>query len=152
MNFFITKKMLVAVILLLCGILIAIWLTGCGHGTAGLRPPGTGTPGVHGGPASALAGLAVWATWAAGVGLLLCGVAAALPIFPNKLAIAKVALGCLAGLITAGMLHWISAHWAVLLGLCAGVLVLSGVAWAYINRKALERRSGVDLNRDGRIG
>ncbi len=46
MNFFITKKMLVAVVLLLCGILIAIWLTGCGEVRSALNEfGGPGLPG-----------------------------------------------------------------------------------------------------------
>jgi hypothetical protein len=145
MRFFITKKILVGIIVALCALIYFMFLSGCGRGSVQPEPPS-----VPGGPANALAGLAVWATWASGAGLLLCGVATF--FLPNKLQILRIALGCIATMLTAGILHWISAHWAVLLGLCACVILLSGVAWAYINRRFLEKKSGVDLNRDGKIG
>ncbi len=147
MRFFITKKVLVGVIIALCAVIYVIFLSGCR--SAGLRPPSSGATCISG-PGSVLADVALYATWAAGVGLICCGIAAVW--LPNKFNIAKVALGCFAALVVAGIMHWIAAHWAVLLGLCAGVLVLSGIGWAYINRKALEKKSGVDLNRDGKIG
>ncbi len=148
MRFFITKKVLVGVIIALCAVIYVIFLSGCG--SAGLRPPGSGKTCISG-PGSVLADVALYATWAAGVGLILCGIAIALR--PAKAwEFAKVALGCFAALVVAGILHWIAAHWAILLGLCAGVLVLSGIGWAYINRKALEKKSGIDLNQDGRLG
>ncbi len=145
MSYFITKKKL---FIALC-IIAALWalstLIGCG---AGLRPPGPEKE-LHGGPSGALASLAVWAAWIAGAGLLVCGVVA---FFRPSAQIAKLTLCCVSMLITAGILHWVSTHWAILLGLCVSVLVLSGAAWTYINRKALEKKTGIDLNRDGRIG
>ncbi len=125
-------------------------LTGCW----GSRPPGPadGSSFFSGGPSVVLAHVAVLATWAAGGIFVLCGIAATLPWFPNKFLIAKVALGCLAALLTAGILHWISAHWAVLMGLCAGVLVLGGVAYLYLHRRQIERCTRTDLNGDGRVG
>lgn len=151
MNFYITKKVLVFVILALCALLFWIFITGCGS-PAGLRPPGTGAASVSTGPAGVLTSLALFATWASGVGLFLCGIAAALPVFPNKLLIGRLAICCLAGLLTAGIMHWIAGHWALIVGLCIGVLVLCGIGWVYLNRRYLEKKTGVDLNRDGRIG
>lgn len=148
MRFFITKKNLVWLIFLLCCVIFAIFLTGCGK-SAGLRPPGPGAPGISG-PGGTLSSLATWATWASGIGLLGCGVAAA--FLPNKFQIAKLALGCFAALLTAGILHWVAAHWAILLGLCAGVLVLGGVGYVFLNRKILEKRLNCDLDQNGKIG
>ena len=145
-NYYVTKKWLVVLLLIAAVGWVLSVLSGCGH--AGLRPPGP-EKGVSG-PGNTLSALAVWATWIAGLGLLACGIAAV--FLPNKLQVAKLALGCFAALLTAGIMHWIAAHWAVLMGLCAVVLVLTGCAWVYINRRFIEKKSGVDLNRDGKIG
>ncbi len=139
MRFFITKKVLVGVIVALSAILFWIFFTGCG--SAGLRPPGA--PNVHAGPANALAGLAVWATWIAGVGLLCCGIAA---VFRPSLEIGKAALGCLAALVIAGILAWLAANLAVLVGLCIAVVVLSAVGYLYLHRKVIKKKTGVDVN------
>ncbi len=132
---------------ILAAIFCVLVFSGCSWFRGSVQP---GSPPLPGGPAGALAGLAVWATWAAGVSLLACGVAAI--FLPNKLEVAKVAVGCLAALAVAGILHWISAHWAVLLGLCAGVLVLAGIAYLYLHRRALECYVGQDLDGDKKVG
>lgn len=144
MKFYFTRKNLVVLVLFLCLLILWMFLSGCSRGA--VQPD---APCVSRGPANALAGLAVWATWIAGAGLLVCGLVA---FFRPSWAIAKAALACLAVMLSAGILHWISAHWAILLGLCTGVILLSGVAWAYINRHFLEKKTGVDLNRNGTIG
>lgn len=149
MRYFITKKVLVGIIILLCAIIFAMFAMGCGGSVAGLRPPGQPCP-VASAPAGVLSNVAIWATWAAAVGLLACGVA--MVFLPNKARVGQAAVGCLAILLIAGILHWIAAHWALLMLLCLIVLLCCGGAYAYLNRKALEKKSGIDLNRDGKIG
>ncbi len=123
--------------LLLCSLIVIIALAGCGHRGSLLASPGSAAASLPEGPSGILASLALWVTWAAGVGLLACGVAAI--FLPNKLGIAKVAIGCLAALLVAGILAWISAHWAIIMGLCAGVLVLAGIGYLYVHRAAIEK-------------
>ncbi len=139
MRFYVTRRDLIWLVLFLSAVIYALFLTGCG---AGLRPPGA--PSVHAGPAGALAGLAVWATWIAGVGLLCCGVAAIW--LPNKLGVAKVALGCLTLLAVSFLLGWIAKHETLVLGSIAGVLLLGAIGYTWLHRKDVKKRTGIDLN------
>ncbi len=121
-------------------VIIALGLVGCG--SAGLRPPGA--PIIHDGPAAALAGLAVWAAWASGVGLLCCGIAAVFA--PNKFGVAKVAVGCLTVLAISFLLGWVAAHAAIVMGGIAAVLLLGAVGYTWLHRADVKKRTGLDLN------
>ncbi len=147
MRFFITKKALVVVILALCAVIYAIFLSGCGH--AGARPPVPSGKASVSGPAGVVASVALYGTWIASVGLLCCGIAA---IFAaNKWEVVKLAIGCFAVLATAGLLHWVSAHWAILVCLVVIVLISSGVAYIWAHRRSLECSLGIDIDQDGEI-
>ncbi len=147
MNRILTPRDVMWLLLCISAVAFAIALSGCGH--AGLRPPATnGQTGVSG-PAGVVATVALYGTWIASVGLLCCGIAA---IFAaNKWEVAKLAVGCFAVLATAAVLHWVSAHWAVLVGLCVVVLVSSGVAYGWLHRRSLECSLGIDIDQDGEI-
>lgn len=90
-----------------------------------------------------LAGLAT-------VALVLCGIA--LWFVPNKLSVAKFALAAFGALLAAGLLYWLAAYWALAIGLSAAVLVAGLVGYAWLHRKEIEKKTGIDLNRDGRLG
>ncbi len=120
--------------------IIALGLVGCG--SAGLRPPGA--PSIHDGPAAALAGLAVWAAWAAGVGLLCCGIAAW--FLPNKEAIGKVACCCFATIGIGFLLGWIADHPRLVIGGCVVVLLLAAISFSWLHRRSLKKRTGIDLD------
>ncbi len=139
MRFYVTRRDLIWLVLFLSAVIYALFLTGCG---AGLRPPGA--PSVHAGPAGALAGLAVWSAWAAGVGLLLCGVAAIW--LPDKLGVAKIALGCFTMLVVSFLLGWIANHETLVLGSIAGVLLLGAIGYTWLHRKDVKKKTGIDLN------
>ncbi len=128
---------------LLLGILILLTLilSGCGPRIAVPNQP---TASVHGGPAGALAGLAVWAAWASGIGLLCCGVAAIW--LPNKLGVAKVAVGCFTVLAISFLLGWVAAHAAIVMGGSAAILLLGAIGYTWLHRADVKKRTGLDLN------
>ncbi len=129
-------------IALVCIISLAYLLSGCGPRTAVPNQPGSS--GVHDGPANALAGLAVYAAWVSGVGLLCCGVAA---IFSaDKFSVAKVAIGCLTVLAISFLLGWVAAHAAIIMGGCAAVLLCGAVGYIWLHRVDVKQKTGLDLN------
>ncbi len=139
MRFYVTRRDLIWLVLFLSAVIYALFLTGCG---AGLRPPGA--PRVHDGPAAALAGLAVWAAWAAGAGLLCCGVAAIW--LPDKLGVAKIAVGFLTMLAVSFLLGWVAAHAALVMGGIVIVLLLGAVGYTWLHRADVKKKTGIDLN------
>ena len=150
MRFFITKKVLVGVILALCALIYVMFLSGCSHAAAGLRPPGT--PPVHGGAtvADILQRIALWSAWVGGISLTLCLVA--IWFVPNKWTVGRIAI-CAVTLIASGqVIAWIGANIGLIAGCFIGlaVLGLGFLAWRHLGRveKFLKR----DLNGDGKIG
>lgn len=135
-----------AVIALACA--ITLFLAGCGAPVP--RSPDVGASGVHDGPAGILHWLALFASGVAGAGLLVCAVLAVFS--PNKLRVAKFAVACLATLVAAQCLFWIGEHLKLAAGLAACALGIGGLVCLWVHRKALEKLTGIDLNRDGRLG
>jgi hypothetical protein len=125
-------------------ILLAILLSGCGQRIAVPNQPGAGSQGVHGGPAGAVASLAVWAAWASGIGLLACGVAAI--FLPDKLGVGKVAIGCLTILGISFLLGWFAAHAAIIVGGTTAILLLGAIGFTWLHRADVKKKTGVDLN------
>jgi hypothetical protein len=103
-------------------------------------------------PAEAVTRLATWGAWLAGVILLLGCVA--LFVVPSA-ARAKV-LGAMGGaaclLVGAQLLYGIGTHLRVIgiILACVGLLVGMAVIWA--RRAWIERKTGLDLDRDGVVG
>ena len=147
MKFYITRKTLVGVILALCGVIFFLALSGCG--SRGSLPGGETTPGLHGIP-KLIQSIAVAVSGMATVALIICGIA--LAFVPNKLAVAKFALAALAALVSAGILWYLAAYWALAIFGSAFVLLLGVFGYGYVHRKDIDRRTGIDLNRDGKIG
>ena len=144
MRFFITKKVLVGVIIALCAVIYVIFLSGCVRGSL---PPAPKT-GLHDGPAAALASLAVWAAWIAGIGLLGCGVMAFLrPSF----AVAKFACSCLTILCVSFLLGWVAANATIILGSVVVILLLGAVGYTWLHRVDVKKKTGIDLNWLGRV-
>lgn len=140
-----------AVMIILAVAIILMILYGCGPSVAaGLRCLPKPAARVSAGPAGVLSSLSLWATWAAGVGLLLCGIAAV--FLPNKLQIARIALGCFAALLIAGLLSYVALYWKTLMVLIAVVLGLSALGYGYLHRKEIEKYTGVDIDQDGKLG
>ncbi len=121
---------------------LAYFLSGCGPRIAVPNQPGSS--GIHGGPAGALAGLAVYAAWISGAGLLCCGVAAVFA--PNKLGVAKVAIGCVAILAISFLLGWIADHPTLVVGGCIAVLLCWAISHVWIHRVDVKKKTGLDLN------
>lgn len=113
----------------------------------GSVPP---APGISGGPASVLARVGLIASGLGATGLVLCVLAAW--FWPNKFTVAKAAIGC-AGLIAIGAILY---HLALHLGLYVGISLVGAVlagAWrAHRHVGYLERKTGIDLDRNGKIG
>ncbi len=137
-----TKTEWLLLLAAIAAIAAPIILLGCGRHIAVPVQPGQTV--VHAGPAGAVAGLAVYAAWAAGVGLLLCGVAAV--FLPNKIGVAKVAVGCIAALAISFLLGWVAAHAAIVMGGSAAILLLGTVAYIWLHRVDFKKKTGVDLN------
>ena len=135
-------------VLIALGCAAVLMLTGCGSPVP--RSPDDGAPGVPGGPTSVIHGIALVASGLAGAGLLVCALGAV--FWPDKSRIAKLAVACLAVLVAAQCLYWIGDHLKIAAGLAALALALGAVGWAWVHRKAIEKRTGIDLNRDGRLG
>lgn len=118
---------------------------------AGVRPPGTDTDGGSlTGIAGTIARIAVLISGLATVALVACGVA--FFFVPNKLAVGKFACAAFAALLSAGILYWLAEHWALAVGCSAGVLLLGLFCYGYLHRKDIEKRTGIDLNKDGLVG
>lgn len=141
MTYIVKKRDLLWATLAVLAILYALAIAGCGRG---LVPAGAHEKSVSGGPGGALDSLAILATWIAGVGLLLCGVAAIWA--PNKFAVAKVAICCVAIIGVSCLLHWLAGHTALLVGASAAVLLLSTVSYVWLHRVDVKKKTGIDLN------
>ena len=136
-------------------VLLVFVMVGCGR--RGARPPGatlpparSPSPGLYDGPAGILHWLSLGASALAGVGLILCAVAAV--FVPNKWAVAKAAIACVCVLLGAQAAYWLAQH-LVLATLVGVIIVVCGVVgWGWVNRKALEVKWKFDLDRDGKIG
>lgn len=146
------KRMLT---LALVKVALVFVLVGCGR--RGARPPGepipgtrSPSPGLHDGPAGILHWLSLGASALAGIGLILCAIAAVFS--PDKWRVAKAAVVCVAVLLISQAIYWLSQH--IVLATFAGLLVvvLGVLGWGFVNRKALEVRWRLDLDRDGKIG
>lgn len=118
-------------------------LVGCSRGSV----PGPGTPSVPGGPAAVLTRIALIATAVAGSCLVACAFLAV--FYPNKWLVAKLAIACVAVIVGSQVVFWLGAH-LVAVALAAGVLGLGYLGWRHLAR--LEKVTGVDFNRNGRLG
>jgi len=147
MKFYITRKTLVGVILALCGVIFFLALSGCG--SRGSLPAGNPSF-FHGGPSGVLTKLAILATALAGTGLIACAFLAM--FYPDKLKVAKLAVACVTVIIGSQITYWLGAH--LVLATCLSIVaLLCGLGvYAWIHRRELEKKIGVDLNRDGKIG
>jgi hypothetical protein len=126
---------------------VLLALAGCGPV---LRSPGDPAPGLHDGPAGVLHRLALVASWLAGAGLIACAVAAV--FVPNKYLVGKAAIACVAVLLGAQVAYWLADHLAIAAGMAAVCLALCAVGWVWLHRKAIEKRTGIDLDFDKRLG
>ena len=148
MKFYVTRKTLVGVILALCAVIFFLALSGCGsRGSL----PGSNPPWFHGGsPASVLTRLALVATALAGAGLIACAFLAA--FYPDKAKVAKLAVACVTIIIGSQITYWLGSH-LVLATVLSLVAILCGLGiYGWIHRRELEKKTGIDLNRDGKIG
>lgn len=94
--------------------------------------------------------LAVGATAVAGAILIACAFLAW--FYPDKLKVAKLAIACITIIIGSQITYWLGSHLVL-----ASVLALLACAcgagiWAWVHRRALERKTGLDFNRDGKVG
>ncbi len=141
-----------AMLILLTAAVMLRLVYGCGY-SAGLRPPGMPAhDGSFTGIAAVIARVAVVTAYVASFALVLCGVAVFLPFIVNKFAIVKYAAGAFTALIIAGLLYFLAEHYALAIGL-ALVCLGGGILWVgYCHRKDLEKRLGIDIDKDGKVG
>lgn len=147
MKFYFTRKTLVGVILALCGLIFWMALTGCGsRGSLPASPPSF----FHGGPSGVLTKLALFATALAGTGLIACAFLAM--FYPDKAKVAKLAVACVTVIIGAQITFWLGAH-LVLASVLSLLAIVCGLGvYGWVHRRALEKKIGIDLNKDGKIG
>jgi hypothetical protein len=146
-KFFITKKVLVFIIILLSLIIMAICIQGCGP--AGVRPPelaskpAAGVPGV-------LQRIALLSAWIGGIGIIasLIGFVFA----PNKWLIAKMLALAVVLLVGANVVAFIALHSGAFTAIGIGLMVcvIAALAWKYIG--AIENWLKRDLDGNGDIG
>lgn len=132
--------------LLTCG------LAGCG-GITVPRMPATGHGPAIGTPGSLLTTIALVCTGLAGVGLVVCGIAAIW--YPNKWKVAKLAITCFVVAACGQILYWYGQHLALASGLLAAVVVVGIAGYVFIHRKQIKKdiewRTGLDIDGDGKV-
>ncbi len=117
--------------------ILVIVLCGCFGIQREVVPPIPGEPDAGGTPGDALTTIGLWSTYIGGIGLIFCAVAAA--FVPNKWGVAKAAMVCVALILGGQIVYWFGQHVALATGLGVGALVLCGIGYAWIHRKAPTR-------------
>jgi hypothetical protein len=136
-------------IIIVSAFMLCVSLSGCWSMVP--RMPAISTPGLPtGSPGTLLTKIAFAFTAIAGIGLLAC--AALAWFWPNKLQIAKLAIACVCVIICTQILFWLGQHLALAAGLAVAVLAAGGALYLFIHRKDIERRTGIDLDGDGKVG
>jgi len=146
MKFYVTRKILVGIILALCALIYVMFLSSCSRGAV---QPGI-TQSVPGGPAAILSRIALAATAVAGTGLVACGFLAV--FYANKFLVAKLAIACAATIIASQVVYQFGQY----LGVASLVAVVVGIGvagvWAWAHLAKIEKRFNCDINQDGKIG
>lgn len=128
-------------------IVLGLILIGCTVSRSPEQPPVV--PGPT--PADVLRGFALWITGLAGAALAAAAIGAVF-IAPARFILGKLAVVAACGLVVGQSLYWLAGHLGLAVGLVALALAVSGLLYAWIHRKAIEAKVGIDLDRDGKVG
>jgi hypothetical protein len=146
MKFYVTRKILVGIILALCALIYFMFLTGCARGAV---QPGAAAS-IPTGPAQVLSRIAIAATAVAGASLIACGFLAV--FYANKYLVAKLAIACVAIIIASQIVYQFGQHLGIVSLIAALAAVAGAGLWAWAHLSKIEKRLMCDLNRDGKIG
>lgn len=147
MRFFITKKVLVTIIVLLALIMLAMALQGCG--SVGLRPPAI-TDDNSSGVSGIVANLSLYLTALATLGFVGCIVAAFWT--SNWIKFGKGALGCLIAISASQFAYWYGKHVGLITWLLVAAAVIAAGVYLWLHIRQFEKKTGIDIDRNGKIG
>ncbi len=136
--------------LLLCALVIPtllIVMTGCFG--AGSRHPGGDAPPISG-LAAVVANLSLYLSALATLGFVAFIVAA---FWTGQwLRFGRAAAACLVAISACQFSYWYGKHVGWITWLLVAAAVCAGGVYVWLHLKALERKIGADLNRDGKVG
>lgn len=129
-------------------LVIALLFTLYGCGSRGSVPGSTQS--VPRGPAGVLTYISLIATAVAGSLLIACAFLAV--FYHDKLKVAKLAIACVTVIVGSQIVYWLGSH--LVLASFLALLVAAGGAglWVWVHRRKIEVKTGIDINRDGKIG